>query len=175
MMDERRNGVLVLGLGNDILTDDAVGLAVARGVGQSISAVDGVTVLETVEMGVGLLDYLTGYDSVVLVDAIQTGRASAGTVHEMEVGELRLVPGVSPHFVGVGEVLALGRVLGLAMPRRVEIVAVEVEDPLTLGTRMTPLVEAAVPLVTERVLARARWLAGCGRGEVKEDERVAEV
>jgi hydrogenase maturation protease len=175
MTDERRNSVLVLGLGNDILTDDAVGLAVARGVAQSIHPADGVTVLETVEMGVGLLDYLTGYDSVVLVDAIQTGRSSPGTVHELEVGELRLVPGVSPHFVGVGEVLALGRALGLAMPRRVEIVAVEVEDPFTLGTRMTPLVEAAVPLVTERVLARARGLAGCVRGAVEEADRAARV
>jgi len=48
------------------------------------------------------------------------------------------------------------RELGLPMPARVTILAVEVADPLTLGTQMTPALAQALPAV----LARARAALG---------------
>jgi Ni,Fe-hydrogenase maturation factor len=61
---------------------------------------------------------------------------------------------VSPHFLGIGETLALGKELGLSVPSEVKIFAIEVEDPFTVGTRLTPAVAAALPGIVERV-ARA--------------------
>jgi hypothetical protein len=90
---------------------------------------------------------------------------------------LSVLPGVSPHFLGVGEVLALGRVLGYDMPERVEIFAVEVSDPFTLGTRMTESIEAVVEPVAQRVLARVRDMIGtkAGTGRVEADQGIALV
>jgi hypothetical protein len=45
------------------------------------------------------------------------------------------------------------------MPERVKIFAIEVEDPFTLGTQMTPALQAAVPPAVERVLDLVRALA----------------
>jgi Ni,Fe-hydrogenase maturation factor len=61
--------------------------------------------------------------------------------------------GRTPHFVGVSETLALGKQLGLAMPEQVRIFAIEVEDPFTLGTAMTPALEAALPGIVQRIAA----------------------
>jgi len=146
----------VLGLGNDILCDDAVGLILARRLAQELAGTDGVEVRETMEMGLALLDFLVGFEAVLILDAIQTGRVAPGTLHEVDPQGLGDLTGKTPHFVGVGETLALGRHLGLPMPERVTVLAMEVEDPFTLGTRMTPAVEEAVPRAIERALAVVR-------------------
>jgi hydrogenase maturation protease len=148
--DEKR--VLVLGLGNDILTDDAVGLNVVRQVRDRLADHPAVEVRETMEMGLALLDFLVGFREVILVDSIQTPGTPPGTIHELDASALKQLTGRTPHFLGVGETLALGQKLGLSMPREVKIFAIEVGDPYTLGEQMTPALENAVPAVVERVM-----------------------
>ena len=159
----RKKPVLVLGLGNDILSDDAVGLNVAREIGQHLSDSDGIEVQETSEMGLSLLDHIVGFDDLVLVDAVQTRQAPPGFLHEFDDSQLKVLPMVAPHFLGVGEVIALGRQLGLLVPRRVKIFAIEVKDPFTVGVRMTPPLLRALQPIASRVLAAARRLAAADR------------
>jgi hydrogenase maturation protease len=151
--------ILVLGLGNDILTDDAVGLRVVETVRERLAGEADIEVKATTEMGLALLDEIADREGVVLVDSVQTGEAPPGTIHEFDSVELTRVLTTAPHFLGIGETLALGKMLGLAMPRNVRIVAIEVADPYTLGTRMTPDVEASVNGAAERVTVQARKFA----------------
>jgi len=145
--------LLVLGLGNDILTDDAIGLHVVRRLQGQLAGYPAIDIRETTEMGLALLDFITGYSGVVIVDSIQTGRAAPGSVHELDAASLQQLTGRTPHFVGVSETLALGKQLGVAMPAQVKIIAIEVEDPFTLGTALTPVLQAALPGIVERVAA----------------------
>ena len=62
---------------------------------------------------------------------------------------------ISPLFLGLGEMLALGRLLGLVVPKQTLIIAVEVQDAWSVGTRLTPVLEASLPGIVERVLAGA--------------------
>jgi hydrogenase maturation protease len=150
--------VLLLGLGNDILTDDAVGLHVAHALKRELAGHASIDVRETTEMGLALLDFITGYREVVIVDSIQTGKAAPGYLHELDAVALNQLTGRTPHFVGVGETLALGRQLGLAMPEQVRIFAIEVEDPFTLGTALTATLQAALPGIVERIRAAVQPL-----------------
>ena len=109
-------------------------------------------------MGLALLDFIAGYSAVVIVDAIQTGRAALGIIHEVDAAALKQLTGRTPHFLGVGETLTLGRQLGLPMPDQIKIFAIEVEDPFTLGTHMTPALRA-LPAIVERLAAAVRRLA----------------
>jgi hydrogenase maturation protease len=157
----RRKPVLVLGLGNDILGDDAVGLNVAREIRQHLSDSDGIVVQETSEMGLSILDFIVGFDHLVLVDAVQTGRAPPGFLHELDDHQLKILPIVSPHFLGVGEIVALGGRLGLPVPRHVKIFAIEAKDPFTVAVRMTPPLRRVLRSVSLRVLAAARQICAC--------------
>jgi hydrogenase maturation protease len=145
--------VLVLGLGNDVLCDDAVGLRVAGEARVRLAGRAGVEVRATTEMGLALLDEIAGRQAVVVVDAVRTGRAPPGHVHEFGGETLAGGSASTPHFLGLGETLSFGRMLGLPMPSHVHIVAVEVADPFTLGTALTPAVEQAVPGAADRVVA----------------------
>jgi hydrogenase maturation protease len=157
-VSEPINRVLVLGLGNDILTDDAVGLQVVRGLCGHVRDLPGVDVQETTEMGLALLDFVVGYDDLVLVDSVHTGKFPPGYLHELGDEELKTMPVMAPHFFGVGETLALGRKLGMKVPERARVLAVEVADPFTVSTEMTPALQAALPRLVERVLEMLRDL-----------------
>ena len=51
---------LVLGLGNDLLTDDAIGILAVREVRRRVAHLAQVEVCETMEMGLALLDFIAG-------------------------------------------------------------------------------------------------------------------
>ena len=157
---QRLKRVLVLGLGNPILSDDAVGLRVAAEVQRQVSDSADVEVIESSEMRLTLLDLVTGFESLMVVDAVQTGLAAPGFVHQWDESDLKALPPVSPHFLGLGEALALGRLLGLAVPTRVQLFAIEVADPFTLGNSLTPALDRCLPAVVEQVLL----LVGSGLG-----------
>lgn len=151
--------VLVLGLGNDILTDDAVGLRVVAAAEALLADEGRVAVRATTEMGLALLDEIAGRAGLVLVDAVQSGRGEPGEVRELDPAALAGTLTAAPHFLGLRETLALGAALGLPMPAQVRIVAIEVSDPFTLGTALTPAVAAAVAPAAARVARIARMLA----------------
>jgi len=149
----------VLGLGNDILTDDAVGLHIVQAVRERLAGQPDIEVKATTEMGLALLDEIVDRESLVLVDSVQTGKVLPGHIHEVGPEELSKVFTTSPHFLGVGETLSLAKMLGLAMPRQIRIFAIEVTDPFTLSTRLTPAVEQAIASATDRVAKQAREYA----------------
>jgi len=145
---------LVLGLGNDLLSDDGIGIVVTRALRERLPADEsGVSVVESALSGLALLDLFFGYDRVVLVDGIHTGRRPPGSIIELTPDDLRSVVAPSPHYAGLPELLAVARNLGLPFPPDVRILAVETQDPWTIGGTLSAPVRGAVEEVVARVLA----------------------
>lgn len=161
--------ILLLGLGNDILTDDAIGLRVVRLLADELSDHPRLEACATTEMGLSLLDHLIGREQVLVVDAIQTGQVPPGSLLELDPAAWGNYTGRNPHFLGVGETLALGRHLGLPMPQQVKILAIEVADPFTLGTALTPALQTALPRVVARVRQVLEELMETGSGRFAAD------
>jgi hydrogenase maturation protease len=149
---------LILGLGNPILTDDGVGIHVVRAAARN-GAIKGVTFAEASVGGLRLLDLLSSYERVILVDAIQTSDGQPGAIYRLGPGDLRasLHAGTS-HDLSLPATLALGRRLGMKVPRDdgLIIVAVEVEDALCFGETCTPAVARAIPRAVDATLAAAK-------------------
>ena len=95
---------LVLGLGNDILADDAVGVLAARALRDELAG--RADVVETAMHGLALLDHFLGYERAILLDAIQTGKQPPGTIIELGVADLSPIATPSPHFTGLPEMTA---------------------------------------------------------------------
>lgn len=142
----------VLGLGNDLLGDDAFGLEVARQVRRRVPEVE---VVESSEAGFALLDHVLGARCLVVVDTLQSGTAPPGTLRLLGAEQLPGGPAVSPHGAGLPELLALARALDLAAPSEMTFVVVEPADCATLGAPMHPAVRAAIPLAVEAIAALA--------------------
>jgi hydrogenase maturation protease len=141
---------LVLGLGNDILGDDGVGLWLVEALRRrpSLSGFD----FETADgSGLGLLDLLDGHDRAYVVDCIPAEDGDVGVVERLSADELaaRSV-NLSSHYAGLPHVLALGRRLGLAMPD-VRVLAVRVGDPYRIGTDFSPDLDRRLPALAAEV------------------------
>lgn len=144
---------IVLGLGNELAGDDAVGIVAARRVRERVG--DDVDVIESSASGLALLELLSGYDRAVILDAIRTGDAAVGAVVEMDLSEVGRVVAPSLHRSGLAELAAVAQRTGLPFPASATVLAVEVADPFTLGAPMSPAVAEAVDRLVERV---ERWL-----------------
>jgi hydrogenase maturation protease len=108
---------LVLGIGNPILSDDGVGIRVAREVGKNLKDPH-ITVSETSTAGLSLLDSMVGYDKVIIIDAIQTKEGEAGRIYRMKPEDFSSAKRLSsPHQINLVTALELGKMLNLAMPR----------------------------------------------------------
>jgi hydrogenase maturation protease len=143
---------LVLGIGNPILSDDGVGIKVAREVEGNLNDPQ-VTVSETSAAGLSLLDSLLGYDKVIIIDAIQTREGKAGQIHRMKPEDFSFAKRLSsPHQINLVTALELGKMLNLTMPREITVFAVEAEDIATFSEKCTPEVEKAIPEVVGMVL-----------------------
>lgn len=66
-------GVVVIGLGNPYMRDDAVGVLVARAL-QERSLGGSIQIYEHQEADTSLLEYFEGAKKVIIVDALRAGR-----------------------------------------------------------------------------------------------------
>jgi len=143
--------VLVLGVGNPILSDDGVGIHVARELMKR--KLPGVDVEELAASGLELLDVVRGYDRVIIVDAIQTTKGKPGELHILEEKDFeKSIHGSSPHGINIATALALGRKLvPKEMPKEVVFFAIEAEDLVNVTEKLTPKVAKALPRILQEI------------------------
>jgi len=145
----------VLGLGNDLLGDDGVGLEAAR-VATSTPRHPAIEVVASSVGGLGLLEELEGCDAAVVVDSIRTGEAPEGRVLVMRPEDLPYGPRLrGAHDADLAAALELGRRSGRSMPGRVFVVAVEVEDNLSFREGLTPPAREAAREAAKKALELA--------------------
>jgi hydrogenase maturation protease len=145
---------LVLGLGNPILSDDAVGIRIAEGLKEETSIKD---VVGTSEAGLALLDYAAGYDRLVIIDSVMTKGGKAGELYKLELEDLKPSTSLSlSHRVDIATAFTLGEKLGYPLPKQVTIYAVEIADNTTLGEECTPEVEERIPFIVRQIVEEER-------------------
>jgi hydrogenase maturation protease len=156
MTDGSVEGVLVLGLGNLLLGDDAVGLRLLEALQSRIGLpacpgeesspeyLDGGT------QGLALLPWLSERRAVLILDAVGLG-AAPGTVHvlrDQEIEEFRARRASTAHEGNALELLAVARLLGAGLAE-VAVVGIEPASVAT-GIGLSAPVEAALPEGVER-------------------------
>ena len=149
---------LVLGVGNDIKRDDAVGLRVTEALERRRGADDGggADALDFRTMTSGrimLVEELRGYDRAFLIDAIKTESGEAGDWYRFDPEDVEPdeeSSGLATHDVGLGTLTRLGEAMGESMPE-ITIFAIEAPEPFSYGTEMTEAMAEAVPELVESI------------------------
>lgn len=139
-----RRGPRIVGLGNAMRGDDAVGPVVVRRLRELLPAAD---VLERSGEPADLLEVLgDGVEEVVLVDAVSSG-APPGEVHRFDASVVALpfAAGASTHGLGLAETIELGRALG-RLPPRLLVYGIE-GRAFELGAPLSPEVASAAAAV----------------------------
>jgi hydrogenase maturation protease len=144
---------LILGLGNELAGDDAIGLLAARALREQLSE-DEADVVESSASGMALLEILAGYERAIVIDSILSGRNPPGTISELALREVGRVVAPSLHHAGLPEMAAAAERLGLSFPSQTRVFAVEVADPYTLGAAVSGPVVGALDELVRRARSR---------------------
>lgn len=144
---------LVIGVGNSIRGDDAIGLLAVRALRERGRLEAGVALVE-LEASLGMLiDQLEGWDRLIVLDAVEGAPESAGRLHRYSLDELRgldggtgaRAPAYATHQVGLERLLAMADELGLQRPADVRVCAVEIPPQTGFAVSLSCAVREALP------------------------------
>jgi hydrogenase maturation protease len=149
--------ILIIGVGNEYRSDDAVGLIVARRLRRL--SLENVKVIEESGEGADLLESWEGADMVIIIDAASSG-AKPGTIHRIDARAQQVPRGLfhySTHAFSVGEAVELARVMG-RLPPHIFVYGIEgakFEEGIALSGAIEDSVDAIVGLVLKELRASA--------------------
>lgn len=130
---------VVIGLGNPLMGDDGLGIAVAQRLLADWDLPDEVQVVDGGTWGLNLLPVIEDAERVLLIDAIDIG-ARPGTLNRVPRERLPryLATKISPHEVDLRDVLALAELRG-TLPADTTAIGLQPET-VTLRDRLSPCI-----------------------------------
>ena len=147
-----RKSVLVLGVGNVLLSDEGVGVHVARRL-QSMDLPRWVEVVDGGTGGFELIEFCRGKEKVVIVDAIRAD-AEPGALFRLRLADVDLPKHgrFSAHHEGLDELLRLCPSL---LPDTNLVLYGIVPDDMRPGMTLSPALEQQLDLFIARILEEA--------------------
>ncbi|MFQ5713360.1 MAG: hydrogenase maturation protease [Candidatus Scalinduaceae bacterium] len=148
------NNILILGSGNSILSDDRIGLDVAHLVHKELKYKD-CDLIESQTVGANILDFISGYKTLIVIDAIKTKNGKDGDVYQLSLDDMpKQKQSNSPHNVGLYWTIKMGKKLGMKVPDEIRIYAIEVNDPFNFGEELTDKMKKLLPKIVDRILEK---------------------
>jgi hydrogenase maturation protease len=143
----------VIGLGNELLTDDGLGIVALRKLAERLPDTP-VTFQELSLGGLELLDHIVGFDRCIIIDAMATGKMPPGTIVRFtQTPGCQPTPISSSHQIDLNQVLALAQILRVQVPSAVAVYGIEAADITTFRQGLTPAVEQSVPTLVDAICA----------------------
>jgi hydrogenase maturation protease len=146
---------LLLGMGNPILSDDAVGIRIAERLSQRLGPFEGLVVREECcTGGLELLEVVEGFDRLIVLDSIKTEGGRPGDWYHFDGTALRETMHLNNvHDANFATAMELGRQTGVRVPddADIHILAVEIAENLTFGDRLSPELEVAMPELVDEM------------------------
>jgi hydrogenase maturation protease len=158
MMKKTAGNLLILGIGNDILTDDGIGPRLVNDLEGQLH-LPGVNFLTAATGGMDILELIRDYRKVIILDAIKTRGGIPGTVYFLTPADFRETLHISSfHDISFLTALELAEKLTIPVPREIHIIAIEVVEDLTFSTEFSPHVASKYDRIREEVMDRIRRL-----------------
>jgi hydrogenase maturation protease len=160
---------LLVGMGNPILCDDAVGVRLAQDFKKKLSTHPHLDVIEECSVGgLNLLDLFAGYERVIVLDSFHTADGKPGKWYFFSVEALcETIHLTNIHDTNLATALELGRRMGMVLPdlTNILIFGVEIKDNLTFSERMSPELEMGYPRYSSQILEEIETLLSSDAAE----------
>lgn len=151
-------GILILGIGNEILSDDAIGPRLVKDLERRTKRED-IEFLTSGNGGLEIMEYLYGFKQVIFVDAIRSSGSKPGHVFHFVPSDFRETSNLSNlHDVNFITALTLGKILEPEFPSDLHIIAVEIIEDREFSERLTPSLEKLYPEILEKVEEEIRQI-----------------
>jgi hydrogenase maturation protease len=149
-MAEEKKNTLILGVGNDILTDDGIGPKIVEALKKDIKK-GHISYLTAAMGGLEILELIKDFDKVIIIDAIKTKDGIPGTVYYLTPSNFKETLHISSfHDVSFLTALKVGEKLDIHVPDQIDIIAIEILEDLTFSSEFSkPIAEKYTEIYTE--------------------------
>jgi len=143
--------ILVLGIGNDILTDDGIGPKIVNDLKTLERSPE--LIFETTTLGgLEILEIIKDYKKVIIIDAIRTIDGKPGEIFFFTPDDFKETLHLSNlHDINFLTALELGKKLGIPLPEEIHIIAIEIVEDQVFGTSFTPAIEEKYHIIMQSV------------------------
>ncbi|RLM18579.1 hydrogenase expression/formation protein [Brenneria alni] len=147
--------ILVLGIGNLLLSDEAVGVRIIEALAQRYTFSPQIDIVDGGTSGMELMDAMAGRDHLIVADAVLTGQApgNVAVLRDSEVPAL-FTRKISPHQLGLSDVLMALRLTD-EFPRKLTLVGVEPES-LDVHIGLTATIKRAIDPALQQIIMALR-------------------
>ena len=144
--------VVILGVGNILLTDECVGVYAVNELAARYDLGDEVEVIDGGTSGMDCLDQVSGADHLLIADAMRSHQ-EPGTITRLSGEQIPAFfkTKISPHQVGISDMLGTLNFHGL-MPRNIVLIGVEPKSFAT-AMQLSPDIAARLPEVVAALVA----------------------
>ena len=142
--------IVVLGVGNELLSDEGVGVHVIREM-QKLNLPPEIEIMEGGTDGFGLINIITFTDRLVIIDSLKGGNAP-GTIYKFNIEEAPKTLDIfktSVHQIGILEVIHLSGLIGKTP--ETTVIGVEPKD-ISTGMELSKEVKTKIPKIIDLVL-----------------------
>jgi hydrogenase maturation protease len=127
--------VLVLGIGNILLSDEGVGVKAVEELQSRYNCPDTVEIVDGGTVGFELLPYFENRSHILIIDAVKTGN-KPGTIVRIDDPPAFFQKKVSPHQIGLADVMGIA-VITDNMPQHIALFGIEPKE-LSTGLELSP-------------------------------------
>ena len=153
------NNTLILGIGNQLMSDDGVGGQAVLRLADETKRMPGVSCLDGGTLGHLLVGYIEASDHLIVVDAAQMS-AQPGEVRVFENDEmdrfLSTNPNRSVHEVGLSDLMDMA-LLGGHLPKRRALIAIQPQDTDWGVELSAPVFQSLTLVCTQAMKLIERW------------------
>ncbi|NMC40897.1 MAG: hydrogenase maturation protease [Bacteroidales bacterium] len=137
--------ILILGLGNDILSDDGIGPRLIKDIGALFPDLPARFATACCG-GLEIIEMIKDHETVIFIDAIHTSSGIPGTVYHLspsQFGETNHLSNI--HDINFIEALRTCEMLGIRPAAEIHIIAVEITEDRVFCERLSDTLEERYP------------------------------
>lgn len=150
---------LILGLGNEILSDDGIAPRLIKDLSKDLSGKNfDFTACSC--GGLEIPELIQDYGKAILIDAIKTADGNPGDIFQFTPEDFRETSNLSNlHDISFITAIALGKTLGIKLPRKIHIIAVKIVEDSEFSEKLSPEIEKIYPEILLKIKSMIKRIA----------------
>jgi hydrogenase maturation protease len=152
-----RDGVILIGIGNNLLSDDGIGPYMAEQIGQKLD----IPYRNVSHLSLDLLDFVLGRRIIYIIDSLRNPEIPVGDVAQLTLKDLEYKQNPSySHGVTIPIIFNIGKKLYQMMPENVRVFGINVFDNQTISESFSDELNCKLARISNHLLKKIQNDAG---------------
>ncbi|MBN1598540.1 MAG: hydrogenase maturation protease [Bacteroidales bacterium] len=143
---------LILGIGNDILSDDGIGIRLVNDL--KVQLDEDTLQFDTLNVGgLEIVEQIQPYNKVIIIDAIKTKQGVPGEVMHLTPEIFKQTSHISSfHDISFLTAIKFGHKIGMNIPEQIDIIAIEIVEDMVFSSQLSPIIQKRYKRILKEVV-----------------------